>query len=124
MARVRSQAKPYVPNKPLLKRLNWRQIWALGTVPITLDRNSMAITGLLLGVLLSALSLVYVKNVNRNLTQQLTSAQMQQHQLHDQWENLLLRKMQLQNEKQIADKATSQLHMKLPSPKETTIMHQ
>lgn len=124
MARVRSQAKPYAPTRPGISSINWRKLWALGTVPLTLDRTSLSLAGLLLGVLLSALALVYVKNENRNLTQQLASAQTQQHKLHDTWENLLLRKMQLENEKQIADTATKQMNMKLPSPKETTIMHQ
>lgn len=122
MARVRSQARPYTPAKPRVKKTDWRQLWALGVIPLTFDRVSMTIGGLIIGVLLSAFALIYVKNVNRNLTEQLNSAQSQQHQLHDQWENLLLRKMQLKNEKKIADIATHNLQMKLPSPKETTIM--
>lgn len=123
MARVRTQARRQATVKSTTT-INWRDIWQIGVIPLTLDRMSLSIAGLLLGVVLSALSMVYVKNVNRHLSQQIASARTQQQQLHNQNDNLLLRKMKLKNERSIADQATNQLNMKLPSPQKTTIVKQ
>lgn len=123
MARVRTQARRQATIKSTTT-INWRDIWQIGVIPLTLDRTSMAIAGLVMGVILSALSVVYEKNMNRHLSQQIASARVQQQQLHNQRDNLLLRKMKLKNERSIADQATHQLNMKLPSPKATTIVQQ
>lgn len=76
-------------------------------------------TTLLLMVLLSALSVVYVINLHRVTCSQMQMEEQRTHQLQLQWGQLLLEQASLITPARIEKLATHKLHMVLPSHRQT-----
>lgn len=74
---------------------------------------------LVLLLFLSALSVVYVTNLNRTTHSQLEQAQHQAHELHLQWGNLLLEQASLATPSRVQRLSEAKLHMHLPRKKIT-----
>jgi cell division protein FtsL len=77
---------------------------------------------LLLGVLLSALAVVYMTNLHRLTLNQLQEEEQQTHQLQLQWGQLLLEQASLATPARVEQLATDKLQMTLPSNKQTIIL--
>ena len=99
------------------RSLTW---WAL---PLTITRQHIVAFGLALMVLLSAFSVVYVKDMNRRLMSQLQSAQMNNVQQHNQWTQLVLQKSTLANQAHVAQLAHKEFHMTVPAPGSVVIVN-
>lgn len=79
--------------------------------------------GLLLLVLASALSVVYMTNLYRMTLSQLESSEQQAHQLQLQWGQLLLEQASLATPSRVQQLAEDKLHMALPMDKQTVVLH-
>lgn len=73
-------------------------------------------------VLLSALAVVYVTNLQRMTLSQLESAEEQGHQLQTQWGQLLLEQASLARPSRVEQLAFEKLHMMLPTNKQTFVL--
>lgn len=85
------------------------------TLPIELSRVHFFIFGLAMTVLISAFALVYVKDMNRRLINQMQTTQMNNVQLHNQWTQLLLTKSTLANQARVAVLAKQDFQMQMPA---------
>ena len=77
---------------------------------------------LLLAVLASALSVVYVTNVHRMTFSQLQIEEQDAHELQLQWGQLLLEQASLATPARVEQLADEKLHMVLPSDKQIVIL--
>lgn len=77
---------------------------------------------LLITVLISALSVVYVTNLHRITFSQLEIAEQESHQLELQWGQLLLEQASLATPARVEKLAAEKLHMVLPTNKQTFIL--
>lgn len=77
---------------------------------------------LLIVVLLSALSIVYVTNLHRLTLSQLQVEEQRTHQLQLQWGQLLLEQASLATPARVQGLATNKLQMTLPTNKQTIIL--
>ena len=77
---------------------------------------------LLLAVLISALCVVYVTNMQRMTLSQLESSEQQGHQLQLQWGQLLLEQASLATPSRVQQLAEDKLNMMLPNDKHTYIL--
>lgn len=92
------------------------RILILRGLPFTLTKLHGLVFGLALAVLLSAFSLVYVKDLNRRLISQSQISQIEYTALHSKWSHLLLEKGSLSSQARVARIATQKLHMVMPKP--------
>ena len=95
---------------------------ALWELPIAFTREQLMVLGLSLSVLLSGLGLVYQKDVNRRLTNQVETMQMQNVQLHNRWTQLLLQKSSLANQSRVATLAHQNFDMQMPASSAVVIV--
>lgn len=77
---------------------------------------------LLIAVLISALSVVYITNLHRITFSQLELAEQESHQLELQWGQLLLEQASLATPARVEQMASEKLHMVLPVGKQTFIL--
>ena len=96
---------------------------SLWVLPVTLKKTHFFIFSLMMACLLSAFSLVYVKDMNRRLTSQVENVQSQSVQLHNQWTQLLLQKSNLAGQAQVAQEAKKDFHMFVPSPTKVVMLN-
>lgn len=96
-----------------------RGLWV---VPISLNKVHLFIFVLIIGSLLSAFGLVYVKDMNRRLTNHWQVVQSQNVQLHNQWTQLLLQKSKLANQLHVAQMAKRSYQMSVPAPRSVVIV--
>lgn len=74
-------------------------------------------------VLLSAFGLIYMKDTNRQMISQLNALQANNTELHNQWTQSLLIKMQLANQSRVIHLARDNLNMEMPVPKSVVMIH-
>lgn len=74
-------------------------------------------------VLLSAFGLIYLKDTNRQMISQLSALQASNTELHNQWTQSLLIKMQLANQARVIHLARDNLNMDMPVPKSVVMIH-
>lgn len=89
---------------------------------IRLSLSSALHIGLLLIVLLSALAVVYMTNLQRTTLYQLESAEQQTHQLQLQWGQLLLEQASLATPSRVEQLAANKLNMILPMNKKMMVL--
>jgi cell division protein FtsL len=89
---------------------------------VRLSRPFCMQLALLLAVLISALCVVYVTNLQRMTLSQVESSEQQEHQLQLQWRQLLLEQASLATPSRVQQLATKKLHMVLPLDKQTYIL--
>lgn len=87
------------------------------TLPVVAKKRYVFVFSLAIVVLCSAFALVYVKDMNRRLISQLDALQVNNTQLHNQWTQYLLQKMQLSNQSRVVQLAKNNLNMDIPAPK-------
>ncbi|MDX1901450.1 MAG: cell division protein FtsL [Gammaproteobacteria bacterium] len=79
-------------------------------------------TLILMAVLVSALSLIYVSNTTRNLRAELHQANVMRDQLHVQWQQLLIEKGTWIMQARIQATAEHRLHMMMPERKSIVVL--
>lgn len=72
---------------------------------------------LVIAVLISALSVVYITNLHRMTYSQVQAVQQQEHQLQLHWGQLLLEQASLETPARVQQIATEKLNMRLPGQK-------
>lgn len=77
---------------------------------------------LLLSLLMSSLSVIYITNLHRVTFSQLQHEEQKGHQLQLQWGQLLLEQASLATPARVQELATEKLHMGLPMNKQTFIL--
>lgn len=77
-------------------------------------RLSFTLPIMLVGVVISALSVIYAANQGRNLSADLQRAVSEKNQLHVEWEQLLLEKSTLTTQARVQQFATTRLDMATP----------
>lgn len=77
---------------------------------------------LLVGVLFSALAVIYITNLHRMMCSQLETLEQQAHQLELQWGKLLLEQASLETPRRVQQLASDKLHMVLPLARQTQIL--
>lgn len=92
------------------------RVLVLRGLPFTLTKMHALVFGLALAVLLSAFSLVYVKDMNRRLMNRSQSLQSHYVELHSQWSQLLVARGNLASQSRVAEIAAQKLHMVMPKP--------
>jgi cell division protein FtsL len=95
---------------------------AIPSLPVTLTKAHLLMVGLALAVLLSAFSLIYVKDMNRRLMSRVQTLQTQHAVLHTQWSQLLLKRGSLNNQHRIARLATRDLDMQTAHAKSIVVI--
>jgi cell division protein FtsL len=89
-----------------------------------ITKSQMTIMILSFAVIMSAFSLVYMKDFNRRLTSQYETLQDSNVQLHNSWSQLMIQKSKLAGQRRVADLARQDLNMKVPAPKSVVMIHQ
>lgn len=89
---------------------------------VRLSRQFCMQFALLLAVLVSALCVVYVTNLQRMSLSQLESSEQQEHQLQLQWGQLLLEQASLATPSRVQQLAAEKLRMVLPVDKQTFVL--
>ena len=87
------------------------------------SRSQWAFFVLLLAVIISALSVIYMTNNTRQLNSQLQHQQIVEQQLNTQWGQLLLEKGSWQSQSRVAEIATASLNMVVPSVKQYVLVN-
>jgi cell division protein FtsL len=91
-------------------------------VNMRLSKNMCLNLALQIGVLISALGVVYSTNLNRTVLNQLEQAEQQNHQLKLQWGQLLLEQASLATPSRVQEMAAKKLHMTLPDNQQTFVL--
>lgn len=100
------------------KTLVWRSFsWRLTRLHMVLMLSVTAI-------LLSAFSLVYLKDMNRRLTSHYEVQQSNNIQLRNRWSQLVIKKSKLAGQRHVAALAKRDLHMTLPLASAIVMIHQ
>lgn len=84
---------------------------------VVLSRAHVLVVILLVGVIFSALSVIYLTNKTRDFNIQLQLAQEKQEQLNTEWSQLLLEKSSWQSQSHVIEIATNALGMIAPEDK-------
>jgi len=100
-----------------VKALQHRAL-TIRALPISLTKMHGLVFGLALAVLLSAFSLIYVKDMNRRLMSDLQTAQVQYAALHSHWSQLLVKEGSLASQAHVAKVATTKMQMVMPKPRD------
>jgi cell division protein FtsL len=95
---------------------------SLWTLPISWSKAHLVIFIMALAVIASAFSLVYVRDMNRQLTSQVAQAQFENGTLHNQWTQLLQKKSALASQANVAVLAKKDFGMKLPKPRSVKML--
>ncbi len=91
---------------------------------VFLTRAQFTLLALILGVLLSALSIVYVTNTSRSFNASLQQILAERDHLHIQWDQLLLEKSTWTVQARIQDVAESRLDMVIPDNKSVVVVNE
>lgn len=103
--------------------INQRCLFQGQLAKMQLSKQVFLQTGLVVGMLMSALAVVYTINIHRITCSQLQFAETQAHQLQLQWGQLLLEQASLATPARVERLATEQLHMVLPANKQAFVLH-
>lgn len=96
--------------------------WFRGNIKtITISRESFGVVVLVMAVLLSALAVVYIRNLDRSLFSQLQSLQTQKNELQVEFSQLMLEESTWTTPARIQKGARS-MQMKVPAPKEVVLV--
>lgn len=93
--------------------------WA---VSFLLERAQVSMIILILAILTSALSTVYITNQTRGLNAGLQQALAEQDHMHVQWEQLLLEKSTWMMQARVQQIAENKLHMGFPTGKSVVVV--
>jgi len=93
-------------------------------VSVLLSKAQYSLFVLILGVLVSSLSIVYVTNVSRSLTATTQQAFAERDRLHVQWGQLLLEKSTWLMQARIQQVASDKLGMVVPDSKSVVIVNE
>ncbi len=105
----------------LLKQGTLSRSWVISVV---LARAQYATFTLAIGVLVSALSIVYVTNTSRSLNAGIQQAIAERNQLHIQWGQLLLEKSTWVTPARVQHVAEDQMGMVVPDSKSVIIVNE
>jgi cell division protein FtsL len=105
-------------------RLISKNILSRGVViSLLLSRSQLAAIILLISILTSAISVVYMANSCRSLHALLQQKQVEKDVLHVQWNKLLLEKSTFSSESRVQHVAEFQLNMVMPDADKRIIVH-
>ena len=90
---------------------------------VLLEKAQYGVYLLILAVLLSALSMVYVTNSSRSLNAELQQSMAERNHLHIQWGQLLLEKSTWTMQARVQQVASDKLGMMVPEGKSLIIIH-
>lgn len=93
-------------------------------VSVLLTRSQIIRVALVLGVLLSALSVVYVTNATRSLNANYQQMLADRNRLHVEWGQLLLEKSTWIMQARVQKIAEDRLHMVTPDSKSTVVINE
>jgi cell division protein FtsL len=91
---------------------------------ILLSKAQLSLITLTMGVLVSALSVVYVTNCSRDLNANLQQTLAERNHIHVQWGQLLLEKGTLMMQARIQQVASNKLGMVIPNSKSVVIVNE
>lgn len=94
----------------------------LSSISITISRQMIGVILLIISVLASALAVVYVEDLDRQLFSQLQTLKQQRDELHSQWGQLLLEQNTWAAPARVQAIAQQQLGMLLPAPKDVQLV--
>ena len=90
---------------------------------LIVSRSQVSFGALLIAVILSALSVIYLTNKTRDFNIQLQQAQQQQEQLDMEWSQLLLEQSTWQSQSHVIEIATNALGMLVPEDKHYVLVN-
>lgn len=93
-------------------------------VSVFLSKTQLSVCTLIAGVLMSALSIVYVTNCSRSLNAGLQQTLAERDRLHIQWGQLLLEKSTWMMQARIQQVASDKLGMMVPNNKSVVIVNE
>ena len=93
-------------------------------VSVLLTRSQITLVALILGVLLSALSVVYVTNTTRSLNANYQQTLTDRNRLHVEWGQLLLEKSTWIMQARVQQIAEDRLRMVTPDSKSTVVINE
>ncbi|MBN1684844.1 MAG: cell division protein FtsL [Gammaproteobacteria bacterium] len=85
-------------------------------------RKHRLVMSLMIGLLFSAITVIYVKNMNRELVSDLQTLQDTRSDLHTQWSQLLLEESALTARARVAEVAQEKLGMVVPANREVILI--
>ncbi len=88
----------------------------------TVLKKQMILIFLMLAILFSAFSMIYVKDINRRLMGHLQTLQMTRDDFHNRWSQLLLEESSLDNQARIQILARKNLDMMVPRSSDMIVM--
>ena len=89
-----------------------------------LSRTQMLMATLVIGVVISCLSLIFVTNTTRNLHAKIEQARVEKIRQHVQWGQLLLEKSTLTMQSRVQHTAEQELGMQIPEHKSVVIVNE
>ena len=92
-------------------------------IDLIVSRSQVLLVVLLVGVIFSALSVIYLTNKTRDLNIHLQSSQEKQEQLNMEWSQLLLEKSSWQSQSHVVEIATNALGMVIPEDKHYVLVN-
>ncbi|MDR3492042.1 MAG: cell division protein FtsL [Gammaproteobacteria bacterium] len=104
----------------LLNQSTLSRGWAIS---LFFTRAQFTTIVMILALLTSALSVIYITNVSRGLNSSLEQAQAEQNHLHVQWAQLLLEKSTWMMPARVQQIAESKYKMVLPDAKSVIVIH-
>lgn len=93
-------------------------------VSVLLTRTQTLLMLLTAAVLMSALSIIYVTNVSRNIHASIQQTVAERNELHIQWDQLLLEKSTWTMQARVEHVATNQMGMLVPDHKSVVIVNE